>query len=80
MWKIQHPEGQREINTLHIPVGRPIKLTMTSQDVIHSFFVPAFRTKQDVLPDRYTTTWFEAIKPGKYHLFSRNIAELNTRE
>lgn len=69
MWKIQHPEGQREINELHIPVGRPVKLTMTSQDVIHSFFVPAFRTKQDVLPDRYTTTWFEATKPGKYHLF-----------
>jgi cytochrome c oxidase subunit 2 len=69
MWKIQHPEGQREINELHIPVGRPIKLTMTSQDVIHSFFVPAFRTKQDVLPERYTTTWFEATEPGKYHLF-----------
>ena len=69
MWKLQHPEGQREINTLHIPVGRPVKLIMTSQDVIHSFFVPAFRTKQDVLPDRYTTTWFEATKPGKFHLF-----------
>jgi cytochrome c oxidase subunit II len=69
MWKIQHPEGQREIDTLHIPVGRPVKLTMTSEDVIHSFFVPAFRTKQDVLPGRYTTTWFEAIKAGKYHLF-----------
>ncbi len=69
MWKIQHPEGQREINELHIPVGRPVKLTMTSEDVIHSFFVPAFRTKQDVLPGRYTTTWFEATKPGKYHLF-----------
>jgi cytochrome c oxidase subunit II len=69
MWKIQHPEGQREINELHIPVGRPVKLTMTSEDVIHSFFVPAFRTKQDVLPGRYTMTWFEATKPGKYHLF-----------
>ena len=69
MWKIQHPEGQREINELHIPVGRAVKLTMTSEDVIHSFFVPAFRTKQDVLPDRYTTTWFKATKPGKYHLF-----------
>ncbi len=69
MWKIQHPEGQREINELHIPVGRPVKLTMTSQDVIHSFYVPAFRTKQDVLPKRYTTTWFEATQPGKYHLF-----------
>ncbi|MBV9940395.1 MAG: cytochrome c oxidase subunit II [Acidobacteriaceae bacterium] len=69
MWKIQHPEGQREINTLHIPVGRPVKLIMTSEDVIHSFFIPAFRTKQDVLPDRYETTWFQATKPGKYHLF-----------
>jgi cytochrome c oxidase subunit 2 len=69
MWKLQHPEGQREINELHIPVGRPVKLTMTSEDVIHSFFVPAFRTKQDVVPGRYTTTWFTAIKPGKYHLF-----------
>jgi cytochrome c oxidase subunit 2 len=69
MWKIQHPEGMREINELHIPVGRPVKLTMTSEDVIHDFFVPAFRTKQDVLPERYTTTWFEATRPGKYHLF-----------
>ena len=69
MWKLQHIEGQREINELHIPVGRPVRLTMTSEDVIHSFFVPAFRTKQDVLPGRYTTTWFQAVKPGKYHLF-----------
>src|ERR1039458_1201765 len=69
MWKLQHPEGQLEINELHIPVGRPVKLTMTSEDVIHSFFVPAFRTKQDVVPGRYTTIWFTAIKPGKYHLF-----------
>lgn len=69
MWKIQHPEGQREIDELHIPVDRPVKLIMTSEDVIHDFFVPAFRTKQDVLPGRYTTTWFEATKPGKYHLF-----------
>ena len=69
MWKFQHPEGQREINTLHIPVGETIKLTMTSEDVIHSFFVPAFRVKQDVLPGRYTTVWFEANKAGTYHLF-----------
>src|SRR5690348_10511434 len=69
MWKLQHMEGQREINELHIPVGRSVKLTMTSEDVIHSFFVPAFRTKQDVVPGRYTTTWFKATKPGKYHLF-----------
>ncbi len=69
MWKLQHMEGQREINELHIPVGRPVKLTMTSEDAIHSFFVPAFRTKQDVVPGRYSTTWFTATKPGKYHLF-----------
>jgi cytochrome c oxidase subunit 2 len=69
MWKLQHMEGRREINTLHVPVGRPVKLTMTSEDVIHSFFVPAFRIKQDVLPGRYTTTWFEATRPGTYHLF-----------
>jgi len=69
MWKIQHPEGQREINTLHVPVGRPIKLTMTSEDVIHSFYVPAFRVKMDVLPGRYTELWFTATKAGEYHLF-----------
>ncbi len=69
MWKIQHMEGVREINELHVPVGRPIKLTMTSEDVIHSFFVPAFRVKQDVVPGRYTTTWFEASKVGDYTLF-----------
>ncbi len=69
MWKIQHPNGPREINELHAPVGRAIKLTMTSEDVIHSFYVPAFRVKQDALPDRYTTTWFRADKPGVYHLF-----------
>ncbi len=69
MWKLEHVEGQREINELHIPVGTPVRLTMTSEDVIHSFFVPAFRTKQDVLPGRYTTTWFNPTKPGKYHLF-----------
>jgi cytochrome c oxidase subunit 2 len=69
MWKIQHPEGHREINTLHVPINVPIKLTMTSEDVIHSFFVPAFRVKQDVLPGRYTSVWFEATKVGSYHLF-----------
>ena len=69
MWKIQHPTGQREINSLHIPLGQPVKLTMTSEDVIHSFFVPAFRTKQDVVPGKYTQTWFTATKLGKYHLF-----------
>jgi cytochrome c oxidase subunit 2 len=69
MWKFQHPEGNREINSLHVPVGRAVKLLMTSEDVIHSFYVPAFRTKQDVLPGRYTTVWFRATKPGTYHLF-----------
>ncbi len=69
MWKLEHAEGQREINELHVPVGRDIKLIMTSQDVIHSFFVPAFRMKQDVLPGRYTVAWFRATKPGTYHLF-----------
>jgi cytochrome c oxidase subunit II len=69
MWKLQHAEGQREINSLHVPVGRDVRLIMTSQDVIHSFFVPAFRMKQDVLPGRYTMAWFHATKAGTYHLF-----------
>lgn len=69
MWKLQHPNGKREINTLHVPVGQPVQLTMTSEDVIHSFFIPAFRVKQDVVPGRYTKVWFEATKPGQYHLF-----------
>jgi cytochrome c oxidase subunit II len=69
MWKIEHMEGQREINELHVPTGQNIKLIMTSQDVIHSFYIPAFRLKQDVLPGRYTTLWFKATKPGHYHLF-----------
>ncbi|MGE5818642.1 MAG: cytochrome c oxidase subunit II [Deltaproteobacteria bacterium] len=69
MWKVQHPEGQLEIDELHIPVGQPVKLVMTSQDVIHDFSVPAFRVKRDVLPGRYTTVWFEATKSGQYHLF-----------
>jgi cytochrome c oxidase subunit II len=69
MWKFQHLRGQREINELHVPVNQSVKLTMISQDVIHSFFVPAFRIHQDVLPGRYTTVWFQATKPGKYHLF-----------
>jgi cytochrome c oxidase subunit 2 len=69
MWKVRHPEGLREINTLHVPVGRPVKLTMTSQDVIHSFYIPAFRVKQDVVPGRYTYEWFVPTKVGEYHLF-----------
>jgi cytochrome c oxidase subunit 2 len=69
MWKVQHPEGRREINELHVPVGYPVKLTITSQDVIHSFYVPAFRIKMDAVPGRYTSIWFEANKVGTYHLF-----------
>ncbi len=69
MWKIQHPEGKREINELHVPIGQPVRLIMTSEDVLHSFFVPAFRVKRDVVPGQYTTLWFEATKEGEYHLF-----------
>jgi cytochrome c oxidase subunit 2 len=69
MWKLQHAEGPREINQLHVPVNRNVELIMTSQDVVHSFFVPEFRVKQDVLPGRYTTLWFRATRPGTYHLF-----------
>ncbi|MGH9816049.1 MAG: cytochrome c oxidase subunit II [Candidatus Acidiferrales bacterium] len=69
MWKIQHPNGRREINELHVPLGEPVKLNMISEDVIHSFYIPAFRVKQDVLPGRYTSLWFEATKAGRYHLF-----------
>lgn len=69
MWKVQHQDGQREINALHVPVDRDVRLTMISQDVIHSFWVPEFRIKADVLPGRYTTLWFRANRPGTYHLF-----------
>jgi len=69
MWKVQHLEGAREINELHVPVNRNIRLTLTSEDVIHDFFVPAFRTKTDVVPGRYTTEWFRPTKVGAYHLF-----------
>jgi cytochrome c oxidase subunit 2 len=69
MWKIQHAEGNREINELHVPLGRTMKLTMTSEDVIHSFFLPAFRVKQDVVPGRYVTEWFQPDRLGTYHIF-----------
>jgi cytochrome c oxidase subunit II len=69
MWKFQHLDGQREINELHVPLGRPVKLIMTSEDVIHDLFVPAFRMKADVIPGRYTSIWFQPTKPGRYHLF-----------
>jgi cytochrome c oxidase subunit 2 len=69
MWKIQHPQGRSEINELHVPLGRPVLLRMISEDVIHSFYLPAFRVKMDVLPNRYHSLWFEATQPGVYHLF-----------
>ena len=69
MWKAQHPGGQREINALHVPAGQDVRLVMASQDVIHSFFIPALRIKQDVVPGRYETMWFRADKVGRYHLF-----------
>lgn len=69
MWKFQHPGGQREINELHVPMGQPVRLTMSSEDVIHSFYVPAFRVKKDVIPGRYSSVWFEATKTGEFHLF-----------
>jgi cytochrome c oxidase subunit 2 len=69
MWKTQHPEGAREIDALHIPVNRQIRLVMTSQDVIHSFYVPAFRLKQDVLPVRSTELVFTPTELGTFHLF-----------
>jgi cytochrome c oxidase subunit 2 len=69
MWKFQHVEGQREINELHVPLGRKVKVTVTSEDVIHDLYFPAFRTKIDAIPGRYQTLWFEAVKPGRYHIF-----------
>ncbi len=69
MWKLQHPDGTREINMLHVPVNEPVRLVMTSQDVIHSFSVPDFRIKQDILPGRYVETWFEATKIGAFRLY-----------
>jgi cytochrome c oxidase subunit 2 len=69
MWKVQHAQGQREINQLHIPLGQPVKLTLASEDVIHDFFVPAFRTKVDVVPGRYVYTWFTPTVAGTYHFF-----------
>ncbi|HEV8432012.1 MAG TPA: cytochrome c oxidase subunit II [Thermoanaerobaculia bacterium] len=69
MWKFQHPGGQREINTLHVPVNRPVRITLASEDVIHSLFLPAFRVKMDVLPNRYRSMWFQATKTGKFHIF-----------
>ncbi|MBV8553083.1 MAG: cytochrome c oxidase subunit II [Acidobacteriaceae bacterium] len=69
MWKVQYPDGTREIDALHVPVGQPVKLTMASEDVIHSFSIPAFRVRHDVVPGHYDNLWFTPTKPGKYHLF-----------
>ena len=77
MWKLQHPEGPMEINELHVPVGRPIKLTMTSEDVIHGFYIPDFRIQKDVIPGRYTSIWFQATKTGQYHFFCNQYCGTN---
>jgi cytochrome c oxidase subunit 2 len=77
MWKFQHLEGQREINELHIPSDRPIKITVTSEDVLHSLYFPAFRTKFDAIPGRYTELWFEAQRPGRYHIFCTEYCGTN---
>ena len=77
MWKAEHPGGQHEINSLHIPIGKPIQLTLISQDVFHSFSIPAFRVKREAIPGRYTTVWFEATTPGTYHLFCTQYCGTN---
>jgi cytochrome c oxidase subunit 2 len=77
MWKAEHPGGQHEINSLHIPSGRPIQLTLISQDVFHSFSIPAFRVKREAIPGRYTSVWFEATTPGTYHLFCTQYCGTN---
>ena len=77
MWKVQHAEGKSEINELHVPLGQPIRLLMTSEDVIHDFSIPAFRVKRDVLPGRYTSYWFEASRTGEYHLFCAQYCGTN---
>jgi len=77
MWKVQYPTGEREINEMHIPTGRPVKLILASEDVIHSFYIPAFRLKHDVVPGSYQTYWFEATKPGRYHIFCAEYCGTN---
>src|SRR6202046_5757039 len=77
MWKAEHPGGQHEINSLHVPIGKPVQLTMISQDVFHSFSIPAFRVKREVIPGRYTTVWFEATATGTYHLFCTQYCGTN---
>jgi cytochrome c oxidase subunit 2 len=77
MWKAEHPGGQHEINALHVPTGRPVQLTMISQDVFHSFSIPDFRVKREVIPGRYSTVWFEATTPGTYHIFCTQYCGTN---
>ncbi|MBS0208352.1 MAG: cytochrome c oxidase subunit II [Planctomycetes bacterium] len=77
MWKFQHPNGRREINELHVPRGRPVRLTMISEDVIHAMFVPVFRIKRDVLPGSYGMCWFEATRTGDFHLFCAEYCGTN---
>jgi cytochrome c oxidase subunit II len=77
MWKAQHLGGQREINELHVPVGQAVKLVLGSEDVIHSFYIPAFRVKMDAVPGRSTTMWFQATEPGEYHLFCAEYCGMN---
>jgi len=77
MWKIQQPNGRREINELHVPTGRNIKLVLASEDVIHDFFVPAFRVKMDVVPGHYNTMWFRPTKAGRYHFFCSQYCGTN---
>ncbi|MCC7125833.1 MAG: cytochrome c oxidase subunit II [Acidobacteria bacterium] len=77
MWKFQHPEGQREINELHVPVGRPVRVMISSEDVLHSLFFPSFRTKMDAIPGRFTQLWFEATKVGTYHIFCTEYCGTN---
>lgn len=69
MWKVQHPEGVREINEMHVPIGRPVRITLGSEDVLHDYSIPAFRVKMDAVPGKLTTLWFEATTPGRYHIF-----------
>ena len=77
MWKIEHEDGQREIDQLHVPVGENILITLTSQDVIHSFFIPAFRVKHDAVPGSYAKFWFRAIRTGTFHIFCAQYCGMN---
>ena len=80
MWKLQHPEGQREINELHVPVGAPVKLVMATEDVIHSFYVPAFRVKRTLFPGRYAQCGSPLQNLERFTCFAPNTVEISTRE